>query len=153
VIFLHRSYPPDGGPVLGKLVLPDWECVTLERPWLQNKPNVSCIPEGTYELQMRRSPLLERITEGKYLTGWEVMNVPKRTFIMFHPGNWVQDTEGCILVGRKITWTDREGSMITSSRNTFHYFMKNMEQLEDHPLLTIQTMEAEWNSPSPASNT
>lgn len=38
--------------VLGRLYLDGKKiCKTLEKPWLNNLPNVSCIQEGTYQVQ------------------------------------------------------------------------------------------------------
>jgi hypothetical protein len=63
---------------------------TLERPWKDNEANVSCIPTGTYACSMK--PFYE--TEH-----YEVLNVPGRTGIFIHPGNFYTDSEGCILLG------------------------------------------------------
>ena len=52
----------------------------------------NCIPAGTYEVRLTWSPRFKR---------WlpEVMNVPGRTGIRIHAGNYPQNTKGCILVG------------------------------------------------------
>jgi hypothetical protein len=136
MLFLERAYPPDNRATLGQLVVDDFTCHTLERPWLQNQRNKSCIPEGTYALGLRPSPLIDRITGGEYTEGWEVMNVPNRTFIMFHPGNWIEDTE----------WADREGHTVTHSRETFRYFMRALEDMrEEDRTLVIMARGATWN--------
>lgn len=142
MLILDRAYPPDDRAALGLLSIGEWTCHTLELPWRENKPNKSCIPAGTYTLGLRPSPLIDRITKGEFSEGWEVQHVPNRTFIMFHHGNWVEDTEGCILVGRKAEWTSREGHMVTSSMNTFRDFMAKMEKLPpEQRLLTIRVRE------------
>ena len=66
-------------------------CVTLERPWLENRRNVSCIPSGTYTCERTLSP--------KFGETFKVLNVPGRSHILFHKGNLSDDTHGCILVG------------------------------------------------------
>jgi len=67
-------------------------CVTAERPWLNNLPNVSCIPVGTYTCVSHSSP--------DHPGTWEVANVPNRSEILIHNGNFpLKDSEGCILVG------------------------------------------------------
>ena len=92
------AYLPDG--TFGKLTLPDGATLfTVERPWLENIPFESCIPEGTYRLGYRVSPTSRRTTNQVYQAGWEVEDVMGRTFIMVHPGNWPRNVEGCIAVG------------------------------------------------------
>lgn len=94
-------YYGDYNLTLGYLTTPGgWGCYTLERPYMNNMRNVSCIPEGNYALAARPSPLIAKITRGRYTAGYEVTGVMGRDFIMIHPGNFPTDTEGCILVGR-----------------------------------------------------
>jgi len=66
-------------------------CVTLERPWLDNQVDISCIPAGIY--------VCERIESPKYGTTYRVNDVPGRTKILFHHGNWIHESKGCILTG------------------------------------------------------
>jgi hypothetical protein len=105
---------------------------SVERPDLNNTPRQSCIPDGTYTLGMRRSPVVNRITKGRFKEGWEVQNVPGRSFIMIHPGNWPSDFEGCIGVGfRRQMLQGRDGVMrlgVTSSQSAFAEFMALMEK-------------------------
>lgn len=118
--------------VFGKLIFPDgWWCYTVERPWLDNKPNVSCIPDGVYYLGLRYSPTVQRITRGRYSEGWEVQDVPDRTFIMVHPANWPTDLNGCIGVGKSYTSLQgRDGRLhkaVTASQATFDEVMRRMD--------------------------
>jgi hypothetical protein len=64
-------------------------CKTIELPWKQNQPSVSCIPEGEYQIRKRRSARF-----GLHL---EVVDVPNRSHILFHPANlaW-KELRGCI---------------------------------------------------------
>jgi len=64
-------------------------CKTIELPWKQNQPSVSCIPEGEYRIRKRRSARF-----GLHL---EVVDVPNRSYILFHPANvaW-KELRGCI---------------------------------------------------------
>ena len=74
---------------------------TGELPWRENRPNVSCIPEGKYKVSLRESP--------KYGTVYHVRNVQGRSYILFHQGNFCGDrakgyrtnVQGCILLGLK----------------------------------------------------
>lgn len=74
---------------------------TLERPWLANRPWVSCIPEGEYKVV--RLGDRER---------WEVLDVKGRTNIQIHVGNRVNDSQGCILVG-----LNQYSDMVTHSQD------------------------------------
>ncbi|UOF78950.1 hypothetical protein [Microviridae sp.] len=67
-------------------------CLTLELPWKDNEKNVSCIPDGKYTVARYISP-----RHGSCL---KLFGVPGRSDILFHVGNTINDTEGCILVGQ-----------------------------------------------------
>ena len=68
-------------------------CVTVENPWKNNEPSVSCIPCGRYEVMPVTSP--------RFGPTWEVIDVEGRTHILFHKGNTHLDTQGCIVVGSR----------------------------------------------------
>ncbi len=53
---------------------------------------------------------------------FQVMDVPGHSGILFHAGNFNQDSEGCILLGSAIA-PYRGGHMITNSRKEFAEFM------------------------------
>lgn len=67
---------------------------TLELPWKDNAPNISCIPTGKYFCSAHNGP--------RYKDVWVVKDVPKRSGILFHVGNTVKDIKGCILLGRSV---------------------------------------------------
>ena len=104
----------DATQTLGKLMLFDgMGCVlelwTLEPPWRGNARNVSCIPEGRYDVRPRQSP--------KYGDHFEVKDVADRKYILIHIGNYVKDTEGCILVGLNLADINGDGAPdVTTSR-------------------------------------
>lgn len=66
-------------------------CYTLELPWLDNLNSMSCIPKGTYSGILRYDKP----------DGWRIQleDVPDRTGIQIHMGNYTSNTTGCILVG------------------------------------------------------
>lgn len=98
MIELLREYRKEG--TFGVMTLEDGAVfATVERPWLDNKPGISCIPEGVYRLALRVSPIIQRTTHDKYQRGWEVTDVPKRSMIMIHIANFVHELQGCIGVG------------------------------------------------------
>ena len=87
-ITILRSYFSNG--TNGRLYINGvFQCYTIELPWLQNKPKVSCIPEGAYYVEKRYSPHL-----GRHLL---VTHVPGRELILIHAANnALQELEGCI---------------------------------------------------------
>lgn len=121
LLLTRFAYAPDG--TFGRLLLPDGlSCVTAEPPWRGNEPFVSCIPDGVYTLRKRRSDVVERTTEGRYTEGWEVTDVPGRTFIMMHPANWPRQLEGCIAPGEKYK-VMQGANGVTNSGKTFDKLM------------------------------
>ena len=90
---LIRDYREDWTP--GTARLPSGILIkTLELPWLNNAINKSCYPEGDYICKW-----LERSASGKYKRVWHVQNVPGRTGILWHAGNYLRNTNGCTLPG------------------------------------------------------
>lgn len=97
-VVLKRQY--EESCTLGTMYLDGEEvCKTLERPWVDNKENISCIPEGKYECI--------RDNTGKFRY-WKVLNVPNRSLIEIHNGNFQDETRGCILVGRVHEYSNEE---------------------------------------------
>jgi RHS repeat-associated protein len=64
---------------------------TLELPDRGNQQYISRIPEGTYFAELYESAKLGRTMR--------LRDVPFRTDILMHTGNYPKDTEGCILPG------------------------------------------------------
>jgi|TARA_Y100000310_G_scaffold160698_2_gene160527 hypothetical protein len=95
--------------------------LTLEDPWRDNLPNISCIPAGDYVAQKHNSP-----TFGMTFI---VLDVPNRSHILFHKGNTHEDTQGCILVGEKF---DPVGGVdgIAASGEAWGEFWAHAEAME-----------------------
>lgn len=68
--------------------------VSLERPWMENRRRVSCIPDGTYALGIRMSPKFRR-------SMLAVLDVPGRAGILIHGANHWSDLEGCIAIAER----------------------------------------------------
>lgn len=88
---------------------------TLELPFMDNKQGISCIPFGIYQCKKDNT--------GKYRF-WKILNVPGRSGIEFHNGNYANETDGCILLGQ--SWavmsnkkTNQMELSVTFSVNTF----------------------------------
>lgn len=91
-------------------------CVTLENPWIDNLPNVSCIPLGLY--------LCKRIDSPKFGDSFEVTGVEGRTHIIFHKGNMELDTKGCILLGRAFGKLSNTPAILESNKAVFDFMAK-----------------------------
>lgn len=73
-----------------------FKCVTVERPDLNNTPNISCIPRGkTYLCRWGLSP--------KHGWCFYIMDVPGRTDCEIHSANFDFQLEGCIAPGWETT--------------------------------------------------
>jgi len=70
-------------------------CDTLENPWLDNQKNISCIPAGIYDVRLR----LARESATRDYLHLLIQDVPNRSFILIHRGNFPSQTQGCVLVG------------------------------------------------------
>lgn len=92
LVLQRFAYHPSG--TLGVIKFGDESFWTIERPWLENKPNVSCIPIGSYELGWRKSP--------RFGETWHVKDVPDRTHILIHVANFPTDVSGCIGLGTSL---------------------------------------------------
>jgi len=98
---------------------------TLELPWRLNQQNISCIPEGEYNVERRYSE--------KYKEHLHIKDVEGRSLILIHWGNYAgsvnpktghPDIKGCVLVGigfKDITGDDV--SEILNSKSTFNKIM------------------------------
>ena len=89
--------------ILGKLTINGVRYDTLELPWKDNEPRVSCIPAGRYDVVKRHSP--------KYGHHFHVLDVPNRSYILIHHGNYHRDTLGCILVGIGVKDINGDGEL------------------------------------------
>lgn len=129
---LIRTYHKGG--VNGVLLLDGTElCRTVELPWRNNQPRVSCIPEGKYRLRRRHSP--------RFREHFEVMNVKDRKYILFHAGNDAgKELRGCIAPVLQHTG-EGKGS---SSRAALERMKDRLYPLLDnghHITLTIKKVE------------
>lgn len=86
-------------------------CYTLEPPWKENKSNISCIPEGRYEVKYLRVS-----SSGKYKDVYWVQGVPNRGGILIHKGNLATHTLGCILPGAVRSQIGGKMAVLNSAR-------------------------------------
>lgn len=81
-------------------------CFTCELPWLNNEPDKSCIPAGTYQV-IKHSTAAHPHT-------WELLGVPGRSGILIHNGNTEKDSLGCIVVGNRTSEIDGLPAVLNS---------------------------------------
>ena len=120
MITIKRWYLPDC--TLSRLSLPNgFQCFTLELPDKGNKPDISCIPAGTYKAFKRQSP--------KNGLVYELRNVPGRLFIQGHAGNYTSDIQGCILHGDSIKFLNSDSVPdVANSRKTLDTLLAMLPQ-------------------------
>ncbi len=95
--------------VQGTLVAKGETFHCIERPWLDNRRNESCIPAGTYEVTF-----LPRSASGKYKNVWHVHDVPGRSGVLIHKGNLVEHSRGCLIIGKRRGWITRKPAVLNS---------------------------------------
>jgi hypothetical protein len=118
ILTLARSYTPYG--VWGRLSMPSGLTLcTLERPWENNERELSCIPPGSYECI--------RIDSPKFADTFEVIDVVNRSHILFHVGNDINDSKGCILVGQRMA-IESNRLKIYESEKGFNEFMSELKK-------------------------
>jgi len=100
-----------------------FECKTLELADLNNMPNVSCIPKGTYKVVYTFSPKFMKYT-------YEILKVPKRSGIRIHSANYFHQINGCVALGSNLVDINVDGQLDTvNSRKTIEIFEKVMQKM------------------------
>lgn len=136
LIRLYRYGSIPGQGTFGQLVVQDWSCVTVERPWQNNEPDTSCIPPGRYQLEPHSSTA--------HPDTWALVNhelgvyhyadpQAKRFAILIHPANYMQDVQGCIGPGKSFAANGGRW-MVTHSRSTMGELRRKIVE-EDNEIL------------------
>lgn len=90
-----------------------FSCKGLEPPDKGNQHNISCIPDGTYWV------IKEATSKGHEYPHFRVLDVPGRGGILWHGGNYYNDTLGCMLVGDSFGDRNKDGILdVLNSRIT-----------------------------------
>lgn len=82
---------------MGALIIEGETFYVLERPWLNNAQNKSCIPIGNYTCHF-----LARSGSGRYRDVYHLLPVDNRTGILIHQGNLVKHSLGCLIIGARM---------------------------------------------------
>lgn len=110
----------NGVQTLGNLTVGDTVFKTMERPWLDNKPNISAIPVGSYICKWNFSPRFMKYT-------YEITGVPKRSGIRIHSANYWSQLNGCTALGMGFADINKDGQTdVTSSKIAVDKFNKIM---------------------------
>lgn len=109
-VTLTRQYLPEY--TCGILAIDDGGTTfrTLELPYRDNKKNISCIPAGEY--------ICRKVCSPKFGDTFEICDVHGRGNILFHYGNYVENTQGCVLLGER--WAN---GMLQDTRLAMQQFM------------------------------
>ena len=102
-------------------------CLTVERPWLDNRRNESCIPTGSY--------ICRRVNSPKFGNTFEITNVEGRSEILFHKGNIMDDSHGCIVLGERYEPFKGKTAAVLSSGDAMKEFLERTEGLKEFGLI------------------
>ena len=107
--------------VFGMLQFEDFSLFTMEN-------FMKIIPTGTYKVTFTYSPKFSKKHPYCEYKGVPLLNnVPGRSGIRIHCGNFFKDVDGCIIVGNGISLED---SMLLSSRIAYRKMMKYLQHPE-----------------------
>lgn len=92
---------------------------------------------GSYEPKLPPGEYLcvrgtHQLKNGKPFVTFQITGVPNHTGMLFHPGNYNEDSDGCVLLG-----TVMSSAMISESRVAFTKFMSLQEDVDAFPLTVL----------------
>jgi len=136
VKLVRLDYFPDG--IFGELQDTSGNklAVTLEHAYDSGQGNGSYlpkIPKGTYKCVRGDHKL--HSTPQPFKT-FEITNVPGHTGVLFHWGNFNEDSDGCILLGTDETHQGKI-HMITHSKAAFQRFMDLQKNVDTFTLTVL----------------
>lgn len=105
---LERSYVTDHGDCYQKLNIGTYKC-----------------EKGSHRL----------VSMDKDFITFEIKNVPDHDGIIFHVGNYNEDSEGCVLLGSSIGNMVNGDKMLTGSIDAFNKFMSIMKYEDEFQLI------------------
>lgn len=124
----HESH--DG--TWGALVTEQESWLTLELRWRGNERNISCVPYGPYVMDWTKSEVFGRYT-------YQLLDVPDRAGIRFHPANYATELKGCIALGNGI-WKGNGAWGVTHSGRS----IEQMQEVLDRNALVCSVT---WEEP------
>lgn len=132
-IILKRFISTDKG-TFGILTVEGKKFFTVEKPWVNNTSNISCIPSGEYKLiphgeYGKDSNVLCMVNDEMGITHYEEGD-SKRFACLIHTANYEKDVIGCIGLGDKYL-----GNMVTNSRKSIKEFYSLVNPNGFHSIL------------------
>ena len=98
-----------------------FECCILELSDKDNLRNVSRIPAGSYRVIKHLSP--------RFGPSLWIRDVPGRSEILIHFGNYYTNTRGCILPGKAFLDMNKDGLVdVTDSKRTMGELLSNCDK-------------------------
>lgn len=119
---VSRAYYSDA--TIGRIFSPHFKryLACLELPERANTVDESCIPEGLYPYRVAMSPRAGR------LVIW-IDDVPGRTLIQLHPGNYTRQILGCGLPGLSVIDLDGDGTPdVSRSEDALNFILANVPE-------------------------
>jgi hypothetical protein len=108
-------------------------CKTMELPWRENQHNISCIPEGIYEV------IREATSNNHEYPHFRILNVQNRDGILVHKITYVSGLKGCIGVGE---FMDLNGDQVPDMINSGINLKRLYDTLPDRFQLEIRKKTA-----------
>lgn len=106
---------------LNENVIDSWD--SLELPWKNNQRRVSCIPNGSYKAKKHISP--------RFGSSLWLQDVPNRSEILIHRGNFYTDILGCILIGKDLADINKDKVIdVTQSVKAINELMGYLKDLD-----------------------
>jgi hypothetical protein len=130
-----RRFHYSATETIGTLYYPELQLYTVEPPWRNNEPRVSCIPCGTYYAEPAQ------FYRGGYAT-WQLKGVPGRTLIKLHIANFGDELMGCIAPGTELLLLNKKLG-VANSRTAF-YEMRRMLPTDGQIMVDIGNA---WTKP------
>ncbi len=137
----------------GQLEAESLKLFTLELPVRDGKPG-SAIPPGRYPIRLLASPRFMQVGirdewVATYATRMpHIVDIPGRSLIMIHWGNFPEETEGCILVGM-----EHAPDAVVNSRQAFTMLYEKIAACQDEDCwITIEGGAPEAD-PTPLTST
>lgn len=130
-LFLKRFCSTDYG-TFGVLTFADKSLYTVEKPWQNNTPEISCVPSGEYVLEPHESGKYGQVlclVNNKGVTHFKQPE-SKRFACLIHIANYERDVTGCIGLGDQYL-----GHMVTNSRKSIKEFYDVVDPTEKHNLI------------------
>ncbi len=131
VVTDHRNY------ILGMLELPDINFFVLERAWLHNASEISCVPTGIYDLWFQEEKDLWYLMKDGVVSVSSASAFPRWGVRIGDIANTFDEIKGCLALGMGCKWAG-EFPYLTDSRKAHDAFNHRLEKFKGPHHLEIQ---------------